>query len=186
MHMKSIIVCVLLFVSIGLSIATHMMIHAKPQREAYVRNSNQKYNKLELRQNPVSTDAKVIEFVIDVVAECFSLTALNATTKSNYCQDTYFGRNAGLVYKHQFADAKAVELSNNDGSYYTVAAKPPIIISTPNIRANRLYYGVYVPLITTTALRIDRPSEQRHMRLWVRPTLNAKNPKMYEIIGVKR
>ncbi|HFQ5318230.1 TPA: hypothetical protein ACGUXP_003577 [Vibrio vulnificus] len=184
MHLKSYLVTFMLFVSFGLTFSTHTQIAAEPSRTALIKRDG-KHERLYVRKSTVTTDAKVIEFVTDVIAECFSLTAVNAKAKSQYCQEMYFGRNAGIVYKQQFADKKAIVLSSNDASYYTVAAKPPIILATPDVKANRLFYALYVPVMTTTVLRNELPSGVRHMRLWVKPSLNAKNPKMYEIIGVK-
>ncbi|MDN3661064.1 hypothetical protein [Vibrio agarivorans] len=180
---KAFLVTFLLMCCAALIHFTYIRIMTPPIRQA-VTEVEDTYQQVRVRNNPVISDTKVIRFVEDVVAECFSLTALNATSKSDYCQEQYFSSNAGVVYKAQFATPKQIQLNNNDGSFYTTLIKPPIVVSTPDPKRNRLYYALYAEIMTTTVMRTRRPSENRVVRLFVRPTLNAKNPEMMEIIGV--
>lgn len=180
---KALIVTLMLIISALLIQLTYSRIMTPPIRQA-VTVIDDKYEAVRIRNNPVISDTKVIHFVEDVIAECFSLTALNATSKSDYCRDTYFSRNAGAVYKAEFADLKQLQLSSSDGSFYAALTKPPIVVATPDTKRKRFYYALYAEIITTTVMRTSRPSENKTVRLFVRPTFSAKNPAMLEIIGV--
>lgn len=174
----------LLIILIGfLSVSTHSVIEAKPNRQAVIKEEG-KYTQLRLTPYQIVTDTKAIDFVTDVVSECFSLTAINAVSKSDYCADRYFHSNAATVYKTRFVNSLIPTLEANDASYYSVAERTPIIVSTP---ANgKPYYVIYAPVLSTTVLRTRRPAERTNLRMWVQPTTSANNPRMYQIIGFHR
>lgn len=169
-----------------LSMAIESSINAKPSRIAVMdltptqKGTN---TRLDVRSTAALTDAKLIDWVDKVLATCFSLTTENITTKSQYCEKTYFKSAAGAAYQYSWVSSLQKQLSQSAGALYVGMPVAPFITQSSSRRSLR--YVVFAQMLVSRVERGSVTPDIRQVRLFIMPTLQAANPNQYSIVGIQ-
>ncbi|MEI8659213.1 DotI/IcmL/TraM family protein [Vibrio sp. Hal054] len=182
MHRQSLITRILIIVNMLIVGLIAYSVNKQPERQAIYQEDG-KIKSVRIRDLASITDTKLLTFTNDVVATCFSLTQVNAESKSAYCADTYFSRNPAFIYRQKYADPIKDELVENDQTIYAAMPTAPVILQRPTQK--RQYYTVFTIVKLTRVGRTQRTTQSKYMRLFIMPTQKSVSPYQFEIVGIQ-
>ncbi|MDE5179033.1 hypothetical protein [Vibrio fluvialis] len=162
-------------------------VEQSPQRQAYSNqgsSSDPKWVPLPTKPAVALTDNKLINWIDETLAKCFSLTQLNIDNKSAYCQHRYFVTSAGAAYA-TYVDRVRETLTSEAANQYVALPYAPLIVQSPSVEKQRFYYTVYATMVVTTVERKSITPRIENITLYVKPSRTTNYEGNFVITGIR-
>ncbi|MBY7854260.1 hypothetical protein KW429_11190 [Vibrio fluvialis] len=162
-------------------------VEQSPQREAYVNSGDEaepRWIPLKTKPTVALTDNKLINWIDELLAKCFSLTQLNIDSKSAYCQNRYFVTSAGAAYA-TYVDRVRTTLKSEAANQYVALPNAPLVVQSPSVSKRRFYYTVYATMMVTTVERKEITPRIENITLYVKPSRTTNSESNFVITGIR-